>query len=100
MQMNSYEKLKGMENQNDVLFKIALGEVLHKGVNNCKEITQEQIDNAKIPMFADDWAKKLVEFMREIAIIEENEYQAIFKYIQIEKIYNTKGFKPKVKKNG
>ena len=97
--MTSYEKLNELENENEILFKMALGEIMHKGIDECLEITDEEIKKAKIPMFADEWAQTLIRMMREIARIEKEDYQAIYKYIQIGKIYNTKGFKPRKEKN-
>ena len=100
MTKTAYERMEELNKENEILFKIALGEILHKGIDKCLEIKDEQIENAKIPMFADDWAKTLVRFMREISRIEKEEHQTIYKYIQTEKIYNTNGFKPRKKKNG
>lgn len=97
--MNSYEKLNKLENENDILFKIALGEIIHRGIDYCLNITDKQIENAKIPMFSDEWAKTLIRMMRDISRIENEEHMAINKYIQISKIYNTNGFKPRKRKN-
>ena len=91
--MNSYEKLNELENENEILFKIALGEITHRGIDYCL------IENAKIPMFSDEWARILVRMMRDISRIENEDSRAINKYIQVSKIYNTNGFKPRKKKN-
>lgn len=97
--MKSYEKLNQLENENEILFKIALGEIIHRGIDYCLDITDEQIENAKIPMFSDEWARTLVRMMRDISRIENEESMSINKYIQISKIYNTIGFKPRKRKN-
>lgn len=46
---NSYEKLKKMQNENDLAFNLALITFQQWGLDKAKNITDKQIENAKAP---------------------------------------------------
>lgn len=93
--MNSYNRLKEMYVENDLAFRMALGQMMAWGTKDASEITDEQIKKVEIPMMADWMAKLLYKFAREMAKIEIAEYGAIIKFCMVEKIFDTKGFKPR-----
>lgn len=43
----------------------------------------------------DEYAKKIFGYVRELARIEEEETMSIYKYIELERPFDTKGFKPR-----
>ena len=91
--MSAYEKLKKLQNEHDLAFNLALITLQEWGLNKAKNITDEQIENAKAPLMADEFARILFRYIRELAKIEEEETMAIYKYIEIEKPFDTVGFK-------
>lgn len=93
--MKAYEKLKKMQNEHELGFNLALITFQQWGLDKAKKITDEQIEKAKAPLMADEFARLLFKYIRELAKIEEEETMAIYKYIELEKPFDTKGFKPR-----
>lgn len=98
MQINSYEKLNELRNKNETIFNIALGQIISNGYKSMLRITDDEIENCKIPMFSDELSKIYALQLREIAKVENNEPYSIYKFVQIEKPFTTVGFKPRGKK--
>lgn len=96
--MTSYEKIKNLQNENELIFNMAINWLIDIGVRQAKNITEEDIEKAHIPMFSDDYAKLLYRMTKELADIEEEDTLSVYKFIQIEKPFNTTGFKPRKKK--
>lgn len=96
--MTSYERLNEMYIENDFAFKLALGQLLNWGTDSAIEITDEEIKNAHMFMFADWMTQMIYRFAREMAKIEDEDYGALIKFCIVEKIHDTKGFKPRKRK--
>ena len=96
--MTSYEKLKEMYDDNEFAFRMAIGQLLNWGTDESVKITDEKIENAHVQMIADWLYHKALKFIREMAKIENEDYGALIKFCIVEKIYDTKGFKPRRRK--
>lgn len=84
-----------MYNENDLIFNLALDNMIRIGRENALKITDEEIKNCKINMFADNAAQMFMRMTRELAKCEEEERFSVIKFIEIEKPINTTGFKPR-----
>lgn len=87
-----------MYRENEYAFKIAIGQLLNWGTNNAITITDEEIKNAHVSMMTDLIAQTIYRYAREMAKIEDEDYGALIKFCIVEKIYDTKGFKPRKRK--
>lgn len=92
--MTSYEKLNEMYKKNDMAFKIAIKQVISWGTENASKIKEKEIENAHINKIT----KKIYKYAREMAKIENEDCGALIKFCIVEKLYDTKGFKPRKRK--
>ncbi len=92
---DGYERLKKMQNENEMIFNMAVTWLIHIGSEKASKITDEQIKKAEISMFSKDYASLLYRMTRDLAEITEEDGTAIYKFMQIEKPFNTIGFKPR-----
>ena len=92
---STYEKLKRIKNRDDLIFTLAVTWMLEIGAKRASEIKEEEIENAKIPMFDDEYAKELYRATKELGEIGKENSADILKFIQVEKPFNTIDFKPR-----
>ena len=95
--MDSYNKLMKMYLEDDVAFRMALGQMMVWGTKKASIITDAEIENVHMDMIADWLLKRIYLYAREIAKIEHEDYGALIKFCMVEKIFDTKGFKPRKK---
>lgn len=90
-----YKRIKELQNKHDFAFNMALYQLLRIGSANAVNITDKEIENAKIPMFSDDLAKIYMRMLKELGEIAIEDCTAIYQFVEVEKPINTNGFKKK-----
>lgn len=89
-----YNELKDLYYKNSMLFIMAVSNLLDIGFRNAREITDDDITEAKgNAMMTDDFVRDLLRVTREIARICGNDVCAVIQFCMVEKIFDTKWFK-------
>jgi hypothetical protein len=81
--------------EDDVAFKMALGQMMTWGTKKASIITDTEIESVHMDMIADWLLKRIYLYAREMAKIEIDDYGSLIKFCMVEKLFDTKGFKPR-----